>query len=59
VRSLACGTRQIILIHASWHTILAHDDVIAHGDAERARRLDNRLVIRVPARDGVGSPDGS
>jgi hypothetical protein len=39
--------------------ILADDDVIVHGDAERARRLDNRLVIRLPARDGVGSPDGS
>jgi len=31
VRSLACGTRQIILIHASSHAILAHDDVIVHA----------------------------
>ena len=36
----------------------ADDDVVVDGDAERLGDLDDRLVIWMSARDGVGSPEG-
>ena len=38
--------------------VLADDDVVVHGDAERLGDLDDRCVIWMSARDGVGSPPG-
>ena len=38
--------------------MLADDDVVVHGDAERLRHLDDRLVISTSAREGEGSPEG-
>ena len=38
--------------------VLADDDVVVHGDAERLGHLDDRRVIWMSARDGVGSPEG-
>jgi hypothetical protein len=35
----------------------ADDDVVAHGDAERLAALMIACVIRMSARNGVGSPD--
>ena len=38
--------------------VAADDDVVVDGDAERLGDVDDRLVISMSARDGVGSPEG-
>jgi hypothetical protein len=38
--------------------VLADDDVVVHRDAERLGDIDDRRVIWMSARDGVGSPLG-
>jgi hypothetical protein len=39
-------------------TVLADDDVVVHGDAERLRHVDDRLRHWDVGARGIGSPEG-